>query len=117
MPLRYARLFHEIYPFWAKSDFASHSIVSSARNRILKADLSCLHFSRSFARECRKTGVRHDPCVIDTFIAAVRFAEGGPPVPWWRYTAERKQALVMRAALPAAGALAKAGSARRKART
>jgi hypothetical protein len=53
-------LFHEIYPFWAKSDFASHSIVSSARNRILKADLSCLHFSRSFARECRKTGVRFE---------------------------------------------------------
>ena len=49
---------------------------------------------------CRKTGVRHDPCVLDTFIAAVRFAEGGPPLPWWRYTAERKQALALRDALP-----------------
>jgi len=66
---------------------------------------------------CRKTGVRHDPCVVDTFIAAVRFAEGGPPVPWWRYTAERKQALVMRAALPVAGAHARPASGRRKVRT
>jgi hypothetical protein len=39
---------------------------------------------------CARTGVRHDPCVLDTFIAAVRFAEGGPPTSWWAYTAERK---------------------------
>ena len=45
------------------------------------------------------TGVRQDPCVLDTFIAAVRFAEGGPPTPWWRYTAERKQAVLLRGAL------------------
>lgn len=45
---------------------------------------------------CRQTGRRHDPCVIDTFIAAVRFADGGPPVPWWHYTAERKRALAER---------------------
>jgi len=46
-----------------------------------------------YRKLCRQTGRRHDPCVIDTFIAAVRFAEGGPPVPWWHYTAERKRAL------------------------
>ena len=39
---------------------------------------------------CARTGVRHDPCVIDTFISAVRFMEGAPPHPWWHYTAERK---------------------------
>lgn len=39
---------------------------------------------------CRATGTRQDPCVLDTFIAAVRFAEGGPAVPWWAHTAERK---------------------------
>jgi hypothetical protein len=65
---------------------------------------------------CRKTGARHDPCVLDTFIAAVCFAEGGPPLPWWHFTAERKQGLVMRAALPVAGARAKPGSGRRRAR-
>ncbi|HEY5970481.1 MAG TPA: helix-hairpin-helix domain-containing protein [Pseudoxanthomonas sp.] len=36
------------------------------------------------------TGARHDPCVLDTFISAVRFMEGAPPHPWWHYTAERK---------------------------
>ena len=27
---------------------------------------------------CRVTGVRHDPCVLDTFIAAVRYMAGAP---------------------------------------
>lgn len=39
------------------------------------------------------TGFRHDPCLCDTFIAAVRFMEGGPVRPWWFYTEERKAAL------------------------
>ncbi len=39
---------------------------------------------------CAATGSRHDPCVLDTFIAAVRFAQGGPALPWWRHTAARK---------------------------
>lgn len=37
------------------------------------------------------TGQRHDPCLCDCFIAAVRFMEGSGPVAWWHYTAERKQ--------------------------
>jgi hypothetical protein len=41
---------------------------------------------------CDVTGARHDPCVLDTFIAAVRFMEGAPPRPWWHYTPERKRA-------------------------
>jgi hypothetical protein len=45
----------------------------------------------------RRTGVRHDPCLLDTFIAAVRFVEGGPAKPWWAYTAERKRVLAGRA--------------------
>jgi hypothetical protein len=40
---------------------------------------------------CRVTGQRHDPCVLDTFIAAVRFMEGEPKKSWWKYTAERKR--------------------------
>ena len=40
------------------------------------------------------TGVVHDPCLCDTFIAAVRFMEGGSVRPWWYYTAERKRRLV-----------------------
>jgi hypothetical protein len=45
---------------------------------------------------CRITGQRHDPCLLDIFIAAVRFMEGEPKKPWWKYTAERKKALAAR---------------------
>jgi Pathogenicity locus len=47
---------------------------------------------------CRITGERHDPCLLDTFIAAVRFMEGAAPQPWWKYTPERKRTLAARAA-------------------
>ncbi len=42
---------------------------------------------------CLHKGVRQDPCVLDTFIAATRFMAGDPPHPWWHYTAERKRKL------------------------
>jgi len=42
------------------------------------------------------TGMRHDPCVLDTFIAAVRFMKGEPPRRWWTYSAERKRVLTQR---------------------
>ncbi|WP_246173533.1 helix-hairpin-helix domain-containing protein [Limnoglobus roseus] len=45
---------------------------------------------------CRITGCRHDPCVLDTFLAAVRYMEGAPKKPWWAYTAERKRVLAAR---------------------
>jgi hypothetical protein len=45
---------------------------------------------------CRITGQRHDPCLLDTFIAAVRFMEGESKKPWWKYTAERKRELAAR---------------------
>jgi hypothetical protein len=36
------------------------------------------------------TGTRHDPCVLDTFMAAVDFMSGAAAAPWWAYTAQRK---------------------------
>jgi hypothetical protein len=45
---------------------------------------------------CRITGQRHDPCLLDTFIAAVRFMEGSPKKSWWKYTAERKRVMAAR---------------------
>ena len=39
---------------------------------------------------CLKTGLRQDPCVLDVFISIVRFMEGDPAQPWWKYTAMRK---------------------------
>ena len=40
---------------------------------------------------CGVSGRKHDPCVIDVFMSAVRFMEGGEPQPWWSFTAERKK--------------------------
>ncbi|HYW51923.1 MAG TPA: helix-hairpin-helix domain-containing protein, partial [Gemmatimonadaceae bacterium] len=45
---------------------------------------------------CRITNQRHDPCVMDVLIAVVRFMEGGPAVPWWTFTPERKRHLAQR---------------------
>jgi len=45
---------------------------------------------------CRITSQRHDPCLLDTFIAAVRYMAGEPKKPWWKYTAERKRELAAR---------------------
>ena len=42
---------------------------------------------------CTATSTHQDPCVLDTFIAVVRFMEGAPATPWWHYTAERKARL------------------------
>ena len=42
---------------------------------------------------CHLTGQRHDPCVLDVFIAAVRYMEGERKTPWWKYTTERKRRL------------------------
>jgi len=47
---------------------------------------------------CRITGQRHDPCLFDTFIAAVRYMEGGSKLPWWKFTAERKRTLASKSA-------------------
>ncbi len=40
---------------------------------------------------CKKTRVRHDPCVLDTFISIVDFMNGGKPRPWWDFTAKRRK--------------------------
>ncbi len=40
---------------------------------------------------CRLTKTRHDPCVIDVFMSAIHFMEGGEARPWWSFTDERKK--------------------------
>ena len=44
---------------------------------------------------CRITQKRHDPCVIDVFISAVKYMEGGPLKKWWEFTEERKKHMSM----------------------
>ena len=43
-----------------------------------------------FRRLCDLDGRRHDPCLLDTFVAAVDHANGAPPRPWWQYSRQRK---------------------------
>jgi nucleotidyltransferase/DNA polymerase involved in DNA repair len=43
-----------------------------------------------FERLCAMDGRRHDPCLLDTFAAAVEYADGGPSRPWWELSRERK---------------------------
>jgi Pathogenicity locus len=35
-------------------------------------------------------GRAQDPCLLDTFVAIVAYARGGPARPWWEYSRERK---------------------------
>ncbi|MES2225824.1 MAG: helix-hairpin-helix domain-containing protein [Patescibacteria group bacterium] len=44
-----------------------------------------------YKKMCRVSGVRQDPCVLDTYIAAIDFMNGSPARPWWSYTAARKK--------------------------
>lgn len=48
---------------------------------------------RMYDTLCETTGTRHDPCMIDVFLSAVDFMEGGDPRPWWSFTEERKEKL------------------------
>ena len=43
---------------------------------------------------CEVSGEKQDPCVIDVFMAAIHFIEGGESLPWWSFTDERKKLLV-----------------------
>jgi hypothetical protein len=44
-----------------------------------------------FQRLCDLDGKRHDPCLLDTFVAVVDHANGAPARPWWQYSRIRKQ--------------------------
>jgi hypothetical protein len=46
-----------------------------------------------YRRLCKLDGSRHDPCVIDVFMAAVAFANTGTRRSWWKYTPARKKML------------------------
>ena len=43
-----------------------------------------------YQRLCAATNQRHDPCVLDTFMAATDFMSGAPAAPWWKDTPQRK---------------------------
>ena len=39
-------------------------------------------------------GKLHDPCVLDVFLAASDFMNGGSAQPWWNFTARRKRMIL-----------------------
>lgn len=43
-----------------------------------------------YKRLCSLTGVRHDPCVLDVFMATVHNVRTGERRVWWEFTSERK---------------------------
>jgi predicted flap endonuclease-1-like 5' DNA nuclease len=43
-----------------------------------------------YARIQELTGTRHDPCVWDTYAAAIHQAKTGEALPWWAFTKIRK---------------------------
>jgi hypothetical protein len=55
------------------------------------ADLKKKDAYALYTKLCTVTGKRHDPCVFDTFIAAVDFMNGAPARSWYYYTKERKK--------------------------
>ena len=43
-----------------------------------------------YARIQELTQTRHDPCVWDTYAAAIHQAKTGAALPWWEFTKIRK---------------------------
>lgn len=55
------------------------------------ADLKKLDAYKLYQKMCKMSGVRQDPCVLDTYLAVIDFMNGAPVRPWWWYTAGRKE--------------------------
>lgn len=43
-----------------------------------------------YQKMCRVSGTRQDPCVLDTYMAAIDFMNGARAKAWWQYTKARK---------------------------
>jgi predicted flap endonuclease-1-like 5' DNA nuclease len=55
------------------------------------AQLARANADRLYLKLTRLTGTRQDPCVWDTFAAAIHQARTGEALPWWHFTRERKR--------------------------
>jgi DNA transformation protein len=59
-------------------------------------DVRRMDAQATYERLRTPTGDLHDPCVLDVFLAAKDFMNGGPTQPWWNFTAQRKRLLDVR---------------------
>ncbi|MES1192323.1 MAG: helix-hairpin-helix domain-containing protein [Steroidobacter sp.] len=55
------------------------------------AQLAKQDADKLYARIQTLTGARHDPCVWDTYAAAIHQARTGEALPWWHFTRVRKE--------------------------
>ncbi len=55
------------------------------------SDLKKLDAYQLYQKMCKMSGVRQDPCVLDTYLAVIDFMNGAPVRPWWWYTVGRKE--------------------------
>jgi hypothetical protein len=56
-------------------------------------DLSRRDPKELYDRISAMDGVRHDPCVLDTYAAAIHAARTGEARPWWEFSDARKRAI------------------------
>ncbi len=54
------------------------------------AKLAAQDVDELYLRLCHLTGTRQDPCVHDTFAAAIHQAKTGEALNWWAFTPLRK---------------------------
>ena len=55
------------------------------------AQLAAQDADELYARIAVLTGARHDPCVHDTYAAAIHQAKTGEALNWWAFTPIRKE--------------------------
>lgn len=53
-------------------------------------DLERADAQEMYDRIGRLDGVRHDPCVLDTYAAAIHNLRTGEEQPWWEFSRRRK---------------------------
>ena len=72
------------------------NIGPAVARKLARMDVGCVGDLRGrdaeelFERLCALDGCRHDPCLLDTFVAVVDYANGAPARPWWEYSRQRK---------------------------
>ena len=66
-----------------RADFELLGISSVRQLALADAD-------KLYARIQQLTHTRHDPCVWDTYAAAIHQAKTGEALPWWHFTKVRK---------------------------
>ena len=55
------------------------------------AQLAAQDADELYMRICLLTGTRHDPCVHDTYAAAIHQSKTGEALNWWAFTPLRKE--------------------------